>query len=42
LFRLENEYGADDAFMVLELHPGSLPVQGGLVKYGAEFSELSG
>lgn len=33
---LGNEYGADEAFMVLELSPGSLP-KGGLVKYGPEF-----
>ena len=36
--RLRNEYGADEAFMVLELRPGSLPPGGGLVRYGAEFS----
>ena len=41
LFRLDNEYGARDEFMVLELQPGSLPVLGGLVKYGPEFSEFS-
>jgi putative acetyltransferase len=38
---LGNEYGADDAFMVLELVPGSLPAGGGLVKYGVEFAEWS-
>ena len=27
------------AFMVLELRPGALPGQGGLVKYGREFAE---
>jgi putative acetyltransferase len=37
---LQNEYGADEEFMVLELQPGSLPVVGGLVKYGAEFAEF--
>jgi putative acetyltransferase len=36
---LQNEYGADEAFMVLELQPGALPPEGGLVKYGQEFSE---
>jgi putative acetyltransferase len=36
---LGNEYGADEAFMVLELQPGALPAQGGLVKYGPEFAE---
>lgn len=35
---LDNEYGADEAFMVLELLPGSLPASGGLVRYGAEFA----
>ena len=36
-FGLQNEYGADDAFMVLELLPGGLP-NGGLVKYCDEFA----
>jgi len=36
---LGNEYGADEAFMVLEMRPGSLPAGGGLVKYGPEFGE---
>jgi putative acetyltransferase len=35
---LDNEYGADEAFMVLELAPGSLPAQGGLVRYAPEFA----
>ncbi len=39
-FGLANEYGADEAFMVLELAPGSLPL-GGLVKYGPEFGRWS-
>lgn len=34
---LANEYGAVEAFMVVELTPGSLP-PAGLVKYGPEFS----
>jgi putative acetyltransferase len=38
---LQNEYGADEAFMLLELLPGSLPAGGGLVKYGAEFAEFA-
>ena len=38
---LRNEYGAEDAFMVLEVRPGSLPENGGLVKYSAEFAELT-
>lgn len=37
---LQNEYGATEAFMVLEVCPGGLPVEGGLVKYAPEFSEL--
>jgi putative acetyltransferase len=37
---LGNEYGADEAFLVLELEPGSLPPGGGLVKYGPEFAEF--
>jgi len=36
---LANEYGADEAFMVLELRPGALPAEGGLVKYGPAFAE---
>ncbi|HUE73876.1 MAG TPA: N-acetyltransferase [Pirellulaceae bacterium] len=39
-FGLANEYGADEAFMVLELVPGSLP-PGGLVRYGPEFGQWS-
>jgi putative acetyltransferase len=35
---LRNEYGADEAFMVLELRPGALPPGGGLVQYGPEFA----
>jgi putative acetyltransferase len=31
-----NEYGADDAFMVLELRVGGMPA-GGLARYGPEF-----
>lgn len=38
---LRNEYGADDAFMVLELTPGGVPSAGGLVKYGPDFAEWS-
>ncbi len=40
LVGLRNEYGADEAFMVMELQPGSLPDGGGLVKYGTEFADL--
>jgi len=38
---LKNEYAADEAFMILELQPGSLPPRGGLAKYGPEFAEWS-
>jgi putative acetyltransferase len=37
---LDNEYGADEAFMVLELRPGALPAAGGLARYGPEFAGL--
>jgi putative acetyltransferase len=36
--KLDNEYGADEAFMVIELRPESLPPEGGLVRYAPEFS----
>jgi putative acetyltransferase len=39
-FGLTNEYGADEAFMVLELQPGAIPPGGGLVRYGSEFAGL--
>jgi putative acetyltransferase len=39
---LDNEYGAEEAFMVLELQPGALPTPGGLVRYGPEFDEWKG
>ena len=37
---LGNEYGADEAFMVLELVPGAIPAGGGLVRYAEEFAGL--
>jgi putative acetyltransferase len=37
-FGLSDEYGGGDAFQVLELVPGSLPVGTGLVKYAPEFA----
>ena len=37
---IDNEYAAGEAFMVLELQPGSLPAEG-LAKYGAEFAETA-
>jgi putative acetyltransferase len=36
---LTNEYGADEAFMVLEFQAGALPAEGGLVRYGPELAE---
>jgi putative acetyltransferase len=39
LFKLENEYGAGDAFMALEFKEGSITA--GLVRYAPEFSELA-
>jgi putative acetyltransferase len=38
---LRNEYGAEEGFMVIELRPGALPQNGGLVKYSAEFAGLT-
>jgi len=37
-YGLDNEYGADEAFMALELKPGSLPPAGGIVRYAPEFA----
>jgi putative acetyltransferase len=39
--RLGNEYGADEAFMALELRNGGIPTRGGLVRYGPEFAEFA-
>ena len=38
---LGNEYGADEAFMVLELKGGALSGRNGVVRYGPEFREFS-
>jgi putative acetyltransferase len=38
---LQNEYSADEAFMVLEIRPGSMLAGGGLVKYAPEFNALA-
>jgi len=35
---LDNEYGATDAFMVMELRSGALQGVGGLVRYAEEFA----
>lgn len=35
---LDNEYGVDEAFMVIELKAGALPADGGLVRYAPEFA----
>jgi putative acetyltransferase len=37
VFGLQNEYGADDPFMALELKPNALAGVSGLVKYAPEF-----
>jgi putative acetyltransferase len=39
-WKLRNEYGVDEPFMVLELKPYGIPSNGGLVKYAEEFSQL--
>lgn len=38
-YGLENEYGADDAFMAVELRQGALDEVRGTVKYSPEFHE---
>ncbi len=40
-FKIGNEYGVDDPFMIMELKPGSLPTKGGIARYGPEFGSLS-
>jgi putative acetyltransferase len=40
-FGLRNEYGAEEAFMVLELQAGALPENSGVVKYGPEFASIA-
>jgi putative acetyltransferase len=37
---LSDEYGGGDAFQVLELERGALPVGAGLVRYAPEFALL--
>lgn len=39
---LADEYGGGDAFQVVELTPGALPVGAGLVRYAEEFASLEG
>lgn len=39
-FGLSDEYGGGDAFQVVELTPGALPVGAGLVRYAPEFASL--
>lgn len=39
-YGLDNEYGANEEFMVLELRTGSLAGISGLVRYAPEFAEL--
>jgi len=40
-WRLVDEYDGGDYFQALELTPGSIPQDGGLVKYGAAFAMFS-
>jgi putative acetyltransferase len=40
-YGLDNEYNAQEAFMVMELRPGTLERIGGLVKYVPAFREAS-
>jgi len=37
-FGLQNEYGAGDAFMAVELQGGILPQPAGMVRYSPEFA----
>ena len=37
LFQLDNEYGAEDPFMAMELRPGALADAAGLVQFRPEF-----
>ena len=39
-FGLVDEYGGGSAFQALELTPGSLPLQAGLIRYTSEFASL--
>jgi putative acetyltransferase len=39
-YRLRDEYAGGDAFQVMELVRGSVPVGGGLVRYAPEFAAL--
>lgn len=41
-FGLRDEFGGGDAFQVLELRPGGLPPEGGLVRYAPEFAGVEG
>jgi putative acetyltransferase len=39
-FGLSDEYGGGDAFQAIELIPGAMPLNGGLVCYAPEFASL--
>ena len=39
-WRLRDEYGGGDAFQTLELRPGAIPTDGGLVRYAPEFASI--
>jgi putative acetyltransferase len=38
---LRDEYGGADAFQALELRPGAIPRDGGLVRYAPEFARVA-
>lgn len=40
LYGYSDTFGGGDAFQILELRPGGLPSQPGLVRYAPEFDEL--
>jgi putative acetyltransferase len=39
-FGLKNEYDVDEPFMAMELVPGGLPPNGGMIRYAPEFAEV--
>jgi putative acetyltransferase len=41
-WELSDEYGGGDAFQAMELGPGTIPRNGGVVRYAPEFSMVSG
>jgi putative acetyltransferase len=41
-WKLSDEYGGGDAFQAMELAPGTIPRNGGVVRYAPEFSMVDG